>query len=309
MMRLLVVGAGSTGGYLGARLLQAGRDVSFLVRKQRADQLRATGLRITSPHGDAILRPKVVTADAIAERYDVILIALKGFQLPAALDDIEPAVGSETIIMPVLNGMGHMQLLLDRFDQNNLVGCALKIATVLDDDGSVVQLTPLQDFAYGELNGSTTERIRALDEFMRAANIGARLSCEIDREMWEKWILLSSLGAITCLMRGTIGEIEASPGGTAFAKNLVDEIVEIVRAVGSPPSENFLKQAHEQLTAKGSPLASSMFRDLQRSRPIEVENIIGDLVRHGEKVGIDAPLLSAAYSHLCIYQRNAMKVG
>jgi 2-dehydropantoate 2-reductase len=129
MMRLLVVGAGSTGGYLGARLLQAGRDVSFLVRKQRADQLRAAGLRITSPHGDAILCPKVVTADAIAERYDVILIALKGFQLPAALEDIEPAVGSETMIMPVLNGMGHMQLLLDRFDENNLVGCALKIAT------------------------------------------------------------------------------------------------------------------------------------------------------------------------------------
>src|SRR5258708_32334039 len=100
MMRLLVVGAGSTGGYLGARLLQAGRDVSFLVRTQRADQLRATGLRITSPHGDAILRPKVETADAIAERYDAILIALKGFHLPAPLEDIEPAAGSETRIMP-----------------------------------------------------------------------------------------------------------------------------------------------------------------------------------------------------------------
>jgi 2-dehydropantoate 2-reductase len=249
MMRLLVVGAGSTGGYVGARLLQAGRDVSFLVRKQRADQLRAAGLRITSPHGDAILRPKVVTTDAIAEPYDVILIALKGFQLPAALDDIEPAVGPETMIMPVLNGMGHVQLLSDHFDQNNLVGCALKIATMLNDDGSVVQLTPLQDFAYGELNGSTTERIHALDEFMRAANVGAR------------------------------------------------------------PSENFLKQAHEQLTAKGSPLASSMFRDLQRRRPIEVENIIGDLVRHGEKLGIDTPLLSTAYCHLCVYQRNAMKAG
>jgi 2-dehydropantoate 2-reductase len=308
-MRLLVVGAGSTGGYLGARLLQAGRDVSFLVRKQRADQLSAAGLRIKSPHGDAVLRPKVLTADTIAEHYDVILIALKGFQLPAAIDDIEPAVGSETMIMPVLNGMGHMQLLLDRFDQNNLIGCALKIATVLDDDGSVVQLMPLQDFAYGELNGGATKRIHALDEFMRAANIGARLSHEIDREMWEKWILLSSLGAITCLMRGTIGEIEASPGGKAFATNLIDEIVKIVRAVGSAPSETFLKQAYEQLTAKGSSLASSMFRDLQRRRPIEVENIVGDLVRHGEKVGIDAPLLSAAYSHLCVYQRSAVKVG
>src|SRR5260370_25181580 len=111
MMRLLVVGAGSTGGYLGARLLQAGRDVSFLVRKQRADQLRAAGLRITSPHGDTILRPKVVTTDAIAEPYDVILIALKAFQLLTSLHDIDPAVGLETMIMAVLYGVGHVPLL------------------------------------------------------------------------------------------------------------------------------------------------------------------------------------------------------
>lgn len=303
-MRLLVVGAGSTGGYFGGRLSQAQRDVTFLVRPARAAQLRDTGLRIVSPHGDAMLHPKFITAEALAGAYDIVLLTLKGFQLDAALSEIAPAIGPQTMILPVLNGMRHMDVLAARFGPDNLVGCALKVSTVLEDDGRIVQLTPLQDLAYGELDGSLTPRIQALDAFMRGAEIGARLSSVILREMWEKWTLLAALGAITCLMRGTIGEVEACAGGTAFAEQLLDEVVGIINAVGEPPAEAFLDSAHQLLTAKGSPLASSMFRDLQRGRPIELENIIGDLMRRGAKVGSVTALLSAAYTHLCVYQKR-----
>ncbi|MFZ1908005.1 MAG: 2-dehydropantoate 2-reductase [Burkholderiales bacterium] len=303
-MRLLVVGAGSTGGYLGGRLAQAGRDVTFLVRPARAEQLRETGLRIASPHGDATLHPTLVTADRITQSYDAVLLSVKGFQLNAALDQMAPAIGPETMILPVLNGMRHMDVLARRFSPANLVGCVLKVATTLDDDGRIVQLTPLQDLAYGELDGGTTSRIEALDAFLRGANIGARWSSVIRREMWEKWILLATLGATTCLMRGTVGEIEACPGGTSVALQLLDEVVAIVKAVGEPPSESFVKAARELLTSKGSPLASSMFRDLERGRPIEVEQIVGDLVRRGAKVRLTAPLLSAAYTHLLVYQNR-----
>jgi 2-dehydropantoate 2-reductase len=303
MMRLLVVGAGSTGGYLGGRLAQAGRDVSFLVRPTRAAQLREQGLRLVSPHGDATLHPKVVTAGELISPYDAVLLTVKGFQLDAALDDIAPAVGQETMILPVLNGMRHMEIIARRFSPFNLVGCALKVATALEDDGKIVQLTPLQDFAYGELDGDTTPRIAALDQFMQGATIGARLSGVIGREMWEKWILLAALGAVTCLMRGTVGEIEACAGG-AFVLQLLDEIVTIVKTVGESPSEGFLKAPREQLTTRGSPLASSMYRDLLRNRPIEVENIVGDMIRRGAEVGLTAPLLLAAYIHLGVYQNK-----
>jgi 2-dehydropantoate 2-reductase len=305
-MRLLVVGAGSTGGYFGGRLAQAGRDITFLVRPARAAQLRESGLRIASPHGDATLHPKLMTADAITEPFDAVLLTVKGFQLEAALDDVAPAIGPESMILPVLNGMRHMDIIAQRFSRQNLVGCALKVATALDDDGRIVQLAPFQDLAYGELDGSLTSRIRALDAFMHGADIGARLSTEIGREMWEKWIMLAALGAITCLMRGTIGEIEACPGGAPFALQLLDEVVTIVKAVGEPPSEAFLASAREQLTAKGSPFASSMFRDLQRGRPIEVEEIVGDLLRRGSQAGIAAPLLSAACVNLRVYQNKAL---
>jgi len=229
---------------------------------------------------------------------------LKGFQLEEGIVDLAPAIGAETMILPVLNGMRHMEVLAERFSPRNLIGCALKVATVLEDDGQITQLTPFQDLAYGELDGSISARIQALDEFMQGADVGARLSTAIRREMWEKWILLAALGAITCLMRGTVGEIEASPGGAAVALQLVEEIVTIVRVVGDPPSEEFVQTAREQLTAKGSPFASSMFRDVQRRRPIEVEQIIGDLLRRGTTARIVAPLLSTAYVHLCVYQNK-----
>ena len=303
-MRLLVVGAGSTGGYFGGRLVQAGRDVTFLVRPARAAKLREAGLRILSPHGDATLHPTIVTTEGLAGTYDAILMTVKAYQLDAAMADIAPAVGPETMILPVLNGMRHMELLARRFSPHNVVGCALKVSTTLDDDGRIVQLSPLQDIAYGELDGERTPRIAALDAFMRSAKIGARLSPAIHREMWEKWILLASLGAINCLMRGSIGEVEACPGGPAFALQLLNEVVAIVAAVGVAPSDGFLAAARAMLTEKGSPLASSMFRDLQSGKPIEAEAIVGDLVRRGANAGIAAPLLAAAYVSLVVHQNK-----
>jgi 2-dehydropantoate 2-reductase len=303
-MRLLVVGAGSTGGYFGARLAQAGRDVTFLVRPARAATLRKSGLQIVSPHGDLTLAPQLLTADAIPGPFDAVLLTVKGFQLDSAIEDIRPAIGPETMILPVLNGMQHMDILAERFSSHNLIGCALKVATTLDADGRVVQLAPLQDLTYGERDGATTPRILALDAFMQGAGFEARLSTDIARQMWGKWIMLASLGAITCLMRGTIGDVEAAPGGAALSLAILEEVAAIVRAVGKPPSEAFLAAMRAQMTAKGSPATSSMYRDLQSGRQVEAENIIGDLVRRGRNASIDTPLLSAAYAHLSVYQRN-----
>lgn len=303
-MRLLVVGAGSTGGYFGGRLIEAGRDVTFLVRPKRAAQIQAKGLSIASPHGDATLTPHIVTADALSAPYDAVLLTVKGYQLETVLEDIAPAIGPQTMILPVLNGMQHMDVLAKRFTPHNVVGCALKVATVLEDDGRIIQLAPMQDLAYGELDGSDTARMQSLDAFMQGAKINARRSNAIHREMWEKWILLAAVGAMTCLMRGPIGEIEACPGGADFNVALLNEVVAVVRAVGVPPSDAFLEAARQQVTAKGSPFATSMYRDVLRGRPVEVENILGDLLRRAIDAGIAVPLISAATLHLRVYQRK-----
>jgi len=301
-LRILVVGAGSTGGYFGGRLAQAGRDVTFLVRPARAKRLRADGLRIVSPHGDVTLAPKLVTAGAIEAPFEAILLTVKAYSLDAALDDLAPAVGPETMILPVLNGMKHVDTLVARFGRNAVAGCVCKVATFVDDQGRIVQLNKLQDLAYGEMNGLPSPRTDALDKAMQGGGFDARLSPTIEREMWEKWILLATLGGITCLMRGTIGDVEAAPGGANFARAFFDEVTAVVTAAGVAPSPEFLSATRVAMTQKGSPMTSSMYRDLQKGSPVEADQILGDLLTRAASVGITTPLLATAYANLSIYQ-------
>jgi 2-dehydropantoate 2-reductase len=303
-LRILVVGAGSTGGYFGGRLAQAGRDVTFLVRPGRAAQLRSKGLQIVSPYGDVTLTPKLVTGGNIDQTVDAVLLTVKAFSLDAALDDMSPAVGPGTMILPVLNGMRHVDLLTERFGPRAVVGCACKVATIVDGDGRIVQLTRLQDLAYGEMDGTVSARIEQLDAAMQGAGFDARLSPIIELEMWEKWVLLATVGGVTGLMRGHIGEVNAAPGGTNFIRRFLAEVVAVVSAEGHPPSETFLANTRQALTAPESTQTTSMFRDMQKERPIEAEQIIGDLLARGERTGVSTPLLGAAYTHLSIYQRR-----
>jgi 2-dehydropantoate 2-reductase len=301
-MKILVVGAGSTGGYFGARLAQAGRDVTFLVRPARAARLREDGLRVISPHGDFSITPQLLTASEITGAFDIILLTVKAFALGPALDDIAPAMGSKTMILPVLNGMKHMDAMIARFGAAPLLGGACKVATTLAPEGRIVQLLPLQELAYGELNGENTPRIRALDSFMQNAGFDARLSPVIEREMWEKWVLLASLGGINCLMRDSIGAVAAAPGGTEFASAFLDECRAIATAAGHPPSAAFDTAARAVLTAPGSSMTSSMYRDLMAGQAVEADQIIGDFLHRAQALGVAAPLLAAAYVNLSIYQ-------
>lgn len=301
-MRLLVVGAGATGGYFGGRLAQAGRDVTFLVRPQRAAKLAATGLKITEPDGSFAFSPRTLTRVEGQAPFDVILLTVKGFALEPVLESFAGAVGPGTMILSVLNGMRHVDKIAARFGSDSVVGCVCKIVATLDPEGNAVRMSPLHDLAYGERNGSVSERTQRLDAFFKNAGFDARLSPVIEREMWEKWVLLASLGAVTCLMRSPVGAIVAAPGGTQFIEATFDEVVAIVRAVGVAPSTTFLDTARSQLTAAGSGFASSMYRDLQKGSPVESDQIIGDLLERGRSASIAAPLLSAAYAHLSIYQ-------
>lgn len=303
-MRMLVVGAGSTGGYFGGRLVEAGRDVTFLVRPMRKAKLEAGALHIVSPFGDAMLKPKLVTAAEIDGPFDIVLLTVKAYSLDAAMADFAPAIGDGTMILPFLNGMRHMDVLADRFGAGALVGCTCHIFASIDEKGRIVQHNRLQEVTYGELDGSITPRIEALDAFMKGGAFNTRLSRHIRRRMWEKWTMLATLGSSNALMRGSIGEIEAAPGGTDLVLRLLGEIVSIARTAGTEPGEAFLDTARTTLTAKGSPLTSSMYRDLVAGNAVEAEQIVGDLLARGRKAGLDLPLLSAASTNLMVYQNR-----
>jgi 2-dehydropantoate 2-reductase len=302
-MRTLVVGAGAVGGYFGARLVQAGRDVTFLVRARRADEIKAKGLQILSPHGDLTLYPETLTSEKITKPFDLILLAVKSYTLSGAMNDFAAAVGPETKILPALNGMRHIDLLITRFGKKAVLGGVVLVATEIDPEGRIRQLSDFQSIRYGELDGQSTEGMQKIDETLDGAGFDASRSSQIMQDMWEKWVQLATLGSITCLLRGNIGEIAAIPGGAELSVAALRECSGIASACGYPQSDAFLERQTIQLTKQGSRLTSSMYRDFRNGAPVEVDSILGDLLERGQKLGLTTPILQAAFVSLSIYQR------
>ena len=303
-MRILIVGAGSTGGYFGARLVQAGRDVTFLVRPARAAALRASGLQVRSPLGDFEVTPRLALAGEIDGPFDVVLVTVKAFGLAAAIEDFAPAVGPQTLILPLLNGMKHIDDLQARFGAERVAGGVCRVSTTLDAQGRILHLAPLHELIYGELDGRRTARIEALHAFLSDAGFTAQLSEHIAQDLWNKWILLATLGGICALARGSVGEIAASEGGDAFVNAFLDEAVAVATAAGFAPRQQAVAFTRGVLTAAGSALTSSMYRDLVAGERVEADQILGDLRARARRAGVATPLLDAAFLQLSLYQRR-----
>ncbi|WP_419897569.1 ketopantoate reductase family protein [Roseomonas sp. USHLN139] len=304
-MRILIVGAGATGGYFGGRLAAVGRDVSFLVRPGRAAQLRQGGLQILSPsHGDLVLHPQIVEAGDLAAPYDAVLLSVKAYALEAAMADLAPAIGPDTMLVPILNGMRHLETLTERFG-SAVLGGVCKVATELDAGGRIHQLAALQELSFGEQDGSLSPRVEALAAAMQGAGFTARASTAILQEMWEKWVMLATLGGITCLMRGHVGAVNSVPGGSAFAASLLQEIAGVAVAAGHPPATALMQRLAAGFTDPASTQTSSMYRDLAKGRPIEGAQIIGDLLVRARGCGLETPLLATMDVHLGVYSATS----
>jgi 2-dehydropantoate 2-reductase len=304
-MRILVVGAGAIGGYFGGRLLQAGRDVTFLVRPKRAAELADAGLVIKSPNGDVTLKdPPAVQADKLAEKFDVVLLSCKAFDLDDAIQSFAPAVGPQTSIIPLLNGMLHLDVLDRKFGQERVLGGLCAIAATLNDQREVVQLQPMQSLTFGECDGKMSDRVRAIAEVFADGKIGSVASEQIIQDMWEKWVFLASLAASTSLMRAPVGVILAAPGGKDFILGMLDECSAVAAAEGFAPRAPFLERARGMLTAEGSQLTASMFRDIKVGARVEADHVIGDLIARGDAAKVPVPRLRTAYTHLKAYEQQ-----
>ena len=306
-MRTLVVGAGATGGFYGGRLAQIGRDVTFLVRPARAEKLRRDGLEIISPLGDATIQVKPITANDLRAKpqpFDLIILATKSYSLEQAIDDLAPAVGPETTILPLLNGMRQLDMLDARFGAERVIGGTCRINSDVDADGRVLQLSKLGDVTFGERDGQHTERIAHINAELTGALFDILLSDDVLAAMWHKWYILASLNTICILPRGTVGEVVAVPRGLDFANAAIDECIAIARANGYPPPPDLIAWDRKRVTLPGSDLTSSMFRDMTKSAPVEADHIIGDLLARGTAHNVSTPLLHATYVQLKVYEQR-----
>jgi 2-dehydropantoate 2-reductase len=274
-MRILVVGAGAIGGYFGGRMLQAGRDVTFLVRPRRAAELASAGLVIKSPNGDVTLKnPPTVQADKLNQNFDLVLLSCKAFDLDDAIKSFAPAVGPKTAILPLLNGMRHLDVLDQRFGPNAVLGGLCAIAVTLNENREIVQLAPMQSLGFGERDGRISDRVQAIAQAMSSGQFGAAASKQVIHDMWEKWVFLASLAA------------------------------SVAASEGYSPTGPFFERARGMLTAEGSQLTASMFRDVKAGAKVEADHIIGDLIARADAAKVPVPRLRIAYTHLKTYENQ-----
>ncbi len=306
-MKVLMLGAGATGGYFGGRMLEAGRDVSFLVREHRAAQLRGNGLLVRSPQGDLRLKPRVLISGHIHETFDLVILACKAYDLEAAMTAIAPAVGPETAILPLLNGLRHFELLDERFGADQVLRGLCSIAVRLDSDGAIEHMSEMHALRFGEIDDRRTSRIEAIEALMQGCKFDGRASFSIQQAVWEKWVMLASLAGMTCLMHANVGQIVVAPEGRALMLDTIDECAAIAAAHGYAPRQHVLDGTRTILTEPGSRAKASMLRDLEQGGKVEADHILGDLIARGAKHGIAAPLLRAAHASLKIHEATLKK--
>lgn len=313
-MKVLVVGAGGVGGYFGGRLAESGADVMFLVREGRARQLAQRGLVIKSPLGDAAFPVRTLTAAEPGRPFDLIIVTSKAYDLPSAIDAAAPHMAAgEGLVMPLLNGMAHVDALRGRFGQDRVLGGLCGIFATLSPAGEVVQMEGLPPrLAFGRFKDQVERKVlekpaRAIERMMDAANFNSKRVEPIEQGLWDKWVLLAAMAAGTCLMRGSVGAIAATAEGAAIMEELVAETASVARAAGYGPSDQHLTAARGILTAAGSNATASMLRDITRGGAIEGEHIVGDMLRRAQGFGLATPLLRVANAHLQTYEAERGK--
>lgn len=308
-MRFLVLGAGAVGGYFGGRLAEAGRDVTFLVRGPRANALAEHGLRVASPLGDFQVPVKVATADQVGGPYDVVMLTAKHYDLDNAIDAIRPAVGRDTAVLPLLNGLVHLDKLDAAFGPGHVLGGVAYVGAVLLPDGSIRHINRLSGVAHGERGGGVSERTKAIAAEFAGTPVSAPANDNIVLEMWEKFVFISAMAGMNCLMRGTIGEIAATRDGKALMLAMLAECRAVAGAAGFAPRKEPSERLDAMLTEAGSPNSASMRQDLEAGRRTEADAIIGDMLRRAAGFRIATPLLSAAYCALQVHENRLKAEG
>lgn len=302
-MRFLIVGAGALGGYFGGRLLEAGRDVTFLLRARRAAQIAQTGLVVRSPAGDLrIEAPPHRLSEQLDEPFDVIMVGCKAYDLEDTMSSFAAAVGPNTVILPMLNGMRHIDRLAKRFGSDKVIGGFCMISATLDAEGTVLHLNDLHGLTYGERDGTMSDRIDAIAAEFKDANFNAVATREIMQEMWEKWAFIAATAGLTSLMRASVGDI-MSAGGQDIALAIVGDCAAIAAHNGHTLRDTALRRMHNALTAPGSPMTASMYRDLVLGGKVEADHIVGDLLaRAPTRASAEPSVLRTAYVHLKAYE-------
>jgi 2-dehydropantoate 2-reductase len=309
-VKILILGAGGIGGYLGGRLQQGGADVTFLVRPARQQALHRDGLVIKSTKGDVTLKVKTLLKGGEGGPYDLVMLSNKAYDLDSALEAVTPAVGANTVVMPLLNGMRHIDILQKRFGAERVAGGVARIGVALSDTGHVLHTSPFAGFTFGELSKGKAPRpaLVALDAAVKKAGVDGGLHPDIAQDLWDKWVFLCAFAAMCCLLRGTSGDMMEATEGEAILTEAAGECAKVAAAAGHASSQSGVVGLGN-MTQRGSRFAASMLHDLEKGAMVEADHVVGDMIERAKKAGIATPILRLAYAHLQVYLARRARGG
>jgi 2-dehydropantoate 2-reductase len=306
-MKILVLGAGAIGGYYGGRLLEAGADVTFLVRPSRREILQRDGLRIRSQFGDFTAHPKTVIQSELKGDWDVVLLTSKAYDLESAIEAIKPAVGANTAVLPLLNGIAHIGRLNSEFGSDRVLGGLAKIVATVDSDGVIQHLNDWRYIKFGEQNGEMSERVLRLQAAFPKNSVIATALPNVLADMWEKIVHLSTVATVTTLMRASVGEIASVEGGTETLNKVLLISSEIAAREGFPMKKEFLEEFHALFQDKTSPYVPSILRDIEKHSAIEGDHIIGYMLDRARAHDLDSTIHQLAFINLQAYDVRRSK--
>jgi len=309
-MKILILGAGAIGGYLGGRLTEAGADTTFLVRAARRAQLVSEGLHLRSVFGDLDCPVTTVGADELEPNYDLVILTCKAYDLDSAIEAIAPGLAKDGMVLPILNGLGHIAALNSAFGQERVLGGTIKLSVSRLADGTIKHMNDWHWLRLGEQAGGLSERVLAAKAaFDGAVGLEAIALDNVMQEMWEKFVHLATAASMTCLMRANVGQIVSTEEGAALFQQMLETSAEVARASGYPPSDEFMQSYRTLFADRQAPYVTSMLRDIEAGNRTEGEQIVGLMLQRTRELEINCTLLTAAYAHLRAYEARQANGG
>ena len=288
--RFAIMGSGGVGGYFGGRLAQAGFDVSFIARGPHLAAMREQGLRLDSPLGDAHIKPAHATDDpAEIGPVDYVLFATKLWDTESAGEACRPLIGPETAVISLQNGVDAEDRLARILGAGHVMGGVAAISAVIGAPGVIDHLGNFAKIIFGELNGARTARADRLMAALDEAGIDATIADDIGKTIWNKFIFLVGLSALTSVTRKTIGPVREDPDCRALLVRVLAETVAVARAHGIALDADSEAERLAFLDNLPAAMTSSMAGDLARGNRLELDWLSGAVVRMGRELGVDTP--------------------
>lgn len=289
-MRIAIMGAGGVGGYVGARLAESGREVTFIARGAHLRAMQERGLRLESPLGDATIRPVRASDDpGTVGPVDLVLLAVKLYDVQPAAEACRPLLGPETGVVTFQNGVDAPEIVAEALGRQHVIGGVAQIRAVVAEPGVIRHLGITPRYIFGELDGRVSERIEALAGAMRAAKVEHEVSGDIQAELWRKMIFLATLSGMTTLLRLPIGPIREDPETRAMLRACADEAFAVARARGVALPADAPERVMAFMDGLPASNTSSMFDDLAAGRRLELPWLSGAIVRMGRELDVPTP--------------------